>query len=59
LGATPRRATCAPGSKSSVGKVRVIPWGETNTLEAVAAGDQGNVIGGFTNTMNSRRFVKK
>jgi sugar lactone lactonase YvrE len=42
------------------GKVMAyIPWSETNTLEGVAADDQGNVYGGFTNTMNFRRFVKK
>ena len=36
-----------------------IPWTETNTLEGVAADDQGNVYGGFTNTMNLRRFIRK
>ena len=36
-----------------------IPWNETNTLEGVAADDAGNVYGGFTNTLNFRRFVKK
>jgi sugar lactone lactonase YvrE len=36
-----------------------IPWGETNTLEGVAADDQGNIYGGFTNTLNFRRFVKR
>jgi DNA-binding beta-propeller fold protein YncE len=36
-----------------------IPWAEPNTLEGVAADDQGNVYGGFTNTMNFRRFVRK
>jgi hypothetical protein len=42
------------------GKVtEFIPWTEGNTLEAVAADDQGNVYGGFTNTLNFRRFVKK
>jgi len=41
------------------GKVtEFIPWPEGNTLEAVAADDQGNVYGGFTNTLNFRRFVK-
>jgi sugar lactone lactonase YvrE len=41
------------------GKVTAfIPWTETNTLEGVAADDQGNVYGGFTNTLNFRRFVK-
>jgi DNA-binding beta-propeller fold protein YncE len=39
--------------------VAFIPWSETNTLEGVAADDQGNVYGGFTNTLNFRRFVKK
>ena len=56
-----------PGFKQGIrtGKVKdgkvaeLIPWAETNTLEAVAADDQGNVYGGFTNTMNFRRFVKK
>lgn len=56
-----------PGFKQGIrignvkdGKVReFIPWSEGNTLEAVAADDQGNVYGGFTNTMNFRRFVKK
>ena len=48
-----------------IGKVKdgkvteFIPWSKTNTLEAVAADDQGNVYGGFTNTMNFRRFAKK
>jgi sugar lactone lactonase YvrE len=42
------------------GKVTAfIPWSETNTLEGVAADDQGNVYGGYTNTLNFRRFVKK
>jgi DNA-binding beta-propeller fold protein YncE len=42
------------------GKVTAyIPWTETNTLEGVAADDGGNVYGGFTNTLNFRRFVKK
>jgi hypothetical protein len=36
-----------------------IPWNEGNTLEGVAADDSGNVYGGFTNTLNFRRFVKK
>jgi sugar lactone lactonase YvrE len=39
--------------------IAFIPWPEGNTLEAVAADDAGNVYGGFTNTMNFRRFVKK
>ena len=55
-----------PGYKQGIrignvkdGKVReFIPWPEGNTLEAVAADDQGHVYGGFTNTMNFRRFVK-
>jgi len=42
------------------GKVTAyIPWNETNTLEGVAADDAGSVYGGFTNTLNFRRFVKK
>jgi sugar lactone lactonase YvrE len=42
------------------GKVTAfIPWSETNTLEGVAADDEGHVYGGFTNTLNFRRFVKK
>ena len=56
-----------PGYKQGIrigsvkeGKVTAfIPWSETNTLEGVAADDQGNVYGGFTNTLNFRRFVKK
>jgi DNA-binding beta-propeller fold protein YncE len=56
-----------PGFKQGIrigsvkdGKVTAyIPWGETNTLEGVAADDQGNVYGGYTNTLNFRRFVKK
>jgi DNA-binding beta-propeller fold protein YncE len=36
-----------------------IPWAETGTLEGVAADDQGHVYGGYTNTLNFRRFVKK
>ena len=55
-----------PGFKQGIrigsvkdGKVTAfIPWLETNTLESVAADDQGNVYGGFTNTLNFRRFVK-
>ncbi len=39
--------------------VTFIPWNEGNTLEGVAADDAGNVYGGFTNTLNFRRFVKK
>ncbi len=42
------------------GKVTAyIPWAETNTLEGVAVDAAGNVYGGFTNTLNFRRFVKK
>jgi len=56
-----------PGYKQGIrigsvkdGKVTAfIPWGETNTLEGVAADEQGNVYGGYTNTLNFRRFVKK
>jgi DNA-binding beta-propeller fold protein YncE len=56
-----------PGYKQGIrigsvkdGKVTAfIPWSETNALEGVAADDEGNVYGGFTNTMNFRRFVKK
>jgi DNA-binding beta-propeller fold protein YncE len=56
-----------PGFKQGIrigsvkdGKVTAfIPWSETNTLEGVAADDQGNVYGGFTNTLNFRRFVKQ
>jgi len=56
-----------PGFKQGIrigsvkdGKVTAfIPWPETNTLESVAADDQGNVYGGFTNTLNFRRFVKR
>jgi DNA-binding beta-propeller fold protein YncE len=56
-----------PGFKQGIrigsvkdGKVTAfIPWNETNTLEGVAADDTGNVFGGFTNTLNFRRFVKK
>jgi DNA-binding beta-propeller fold protein YncE len=56
-----------PGYKQGIrigsvkdGKVMsFIPWNETNTLEGVAADDAGNVYGGFTNTLNFRRFVKK
>jgi DNA-binding beta-propeller fold protein YncE len=56
-----------PGYKQGIrigsakdGKVAAfIPWTETNTLEGVAADDQGNVYGGYTNTLNFRRFVKK
>ena len=36
-----------------------IPWAEVNTLEGVAADVDGNVYGGFTNTLNFRRFVRK
>ena len=32
---------------------------ELNALEGVAADDTGNVYGGYTNTLNFRRFVKK
>ena len=56
-----------PGYKQGIrigsvkdGKVTsFIPWTETNTLEGVATDDAGNVYGGFTNTLNFRRFVKK
>jgi DNA-binding beta-propeller fold protein YncE len=56
-----------PGFKQGIrvgsvkdGKVmEYIPWNETNTLEGVAADAAGNVYGGFTNTLNFRRFVKK
>jgi sugar lactone lactonase YvrE len=47
------------GSVKDAKVVAFIPWNETNTLEGVAADDQGNVYGGFTNTLNFRRFVKK
>jgi sugar lactone lactonase YvrE len=56
-----------PGYKQGIrvgsvkdGKVTAfIPWNETNTLEGVAVDNSGNVYGGFTNTLNFRRFVKK
>ncbi len=32
---------------------------ELNALEGVAADAQGNVYGGYTNTLNFRRWVKK
>ena len=56
-----------PGYKQGIrigsvkdGKVTAfIPWNEGNTLEGVATDDAGNVYGGFTNTLNFRRFVKK
>jgi sugar lactone lactonase YvrE len=32
---------------------------ELNSLEGVAADDDGNVYGGYTNTLNFRRWVKK
>jgi DNA-binding beta-propeller fold protein YncE len=56
-----------PGYKQGIrvgsiwnGKVTAfIPWSETNTLEGVAADDEGNVYAGFTNTLNFRKFVKK
>jgi sugar lactone lactonase YvrE len=56
-----------PGYKQGIrvgsvkdGKVTAfIPWTETNTLEGVATDDAGNIYGGFTNTLNFRRFVKK
>ena len=42
------------------GKVTAyIPWNETGTLEGVAADDAGNVYGGFTNTLDFRKFVKR
>jgi DNA-binding beta-propeller fold protein YncE len=55
-----------PGYKQGIrigsvkdGKViAFIPWNEGNTLEGVAADDAGNVYGGFTNTLNFRRFVR-
>jgi len=58
----PIRATNKASGSGISGTVRVtafIPWSETNTLEGVAADDQGNVYAGFTNTLNLRRFVKK
>jgi DNA-binding beta-propeller fold protein YncE len=56
-----------PGYKQGIriGSVRdaavtaFIPWAEVNTLEGVAADVDGNVYGGFTNTLNFRRFVTK
>ena len=56
-----------PGFKQGIrvgsvkdGKVMAfIPWNETNTLEGVASDSAGNIYGGFTNTLNFRRFVKK
>jgi DNA-binding beta-propeller fold protein YncE len=56
-----------PGFKQGIrigsaktGKVSAfIPWNETNTIEGVAADDEGHVYGGFTNTLNFRRFVKQ
>ena len=47
------------GSVKDAKVTAYIPWTETNTLEGVAADDAGNVYGGFTNTLNFRRFVKK
>jgi sugar lactone lactonase YvrE len=55
-----------PGFKQGIrvgsvkdGKVtEYIPWTETNTLEGVASDAAGNVYGGFTNTLNFRRFSK-
>ena len=47
------------GSVKDAKVTAFIPWNETNTLEGVAADDAGNVYGGFTNTLNFRRFVKK
>lgn len=47
------------GSVKDAKVAAFIPWNETNTLEGVAADDAGNVYGGFTNTLNFRRFVKK
>ena len=32
---------------------------EVNGVEAVAVDDAGNVYGGYTNTLNFRRWVKK
>jgi hypothetical protein len=32
---------------------------ELNSLEGVAADDEGNIYGGYTNTLNFRRWVKK
>jgi hypothetical protein len=32
---------------------------EVNGLEAVAVDDAGNVYGGYTNTLNFRRWAKK
>jgi hypothetical protein len=32
---------------------------ELRALEGVAADDQGNVYGGYTNTLNFRRWVKQ
>ena len=47
------------GSVKDAKVTAFIPWNEGNTLEGVAADDAGNVYGGFTNTLNFRRFVKK
>ena len=36
-----------------------IGWPQTGTLEGVAVDDAGNIYGGYTNTLNFRRWVKK
>lgn len=37
----------------------MIPWPELNTVEGIAADDQGHVYVGYTTTLSVRRFVRQ
>jgi DNA-binding beta-propeller fold protein YncE len=45
--------------KDGIVKAFILESVEVNGLEAVAVDDAGNVYGGYTNTLNFRRWVKK
>src|SRR5579871_1374028 len=45
--------------KDGVVKAFILESVEVNGLEAVAVDDAGNIYGGYTNTLNFRRWVKK
>ena len=46
-------------AKDGIVKAFILESVEVNGLEAVAVDDAGNVYGGYTNTLNFRRWVKK
>jgi hypothetical protein len=45
--------------KDGIVKAFILESVEVNGLEAVAVDDAGNVYGGYTNTLNFRRWVPK